>query len=198
MKLLLIPRPESGCACRGFLTFVLLAALSACSSSQIRVHTLVPPPLASENDSSPDAIAVERVSVPPQLNRTELILRKGDSQLLVLESDWWGAPLPEEIRSALATRLEQTTGSEYRTRVWVSVTRFDAIPGQSVWLDADYRLAGNPDLATSALQCSIRRRSESGNTLDSIVLAHQLNIEALAEDIIMAVRNLNAGNPGCP
>lgn len=198
MKLSFIDQSGFESIFKGLLTLLLLAALSACSSPQIRIHTLVPPPQVSETNSNRDAIVVEHVSVPPQLNRTELILRKGNNQLLMLESDWWGAPLPDEIRSALATRLGQTVSADYLTRVWVSVTRFDAIPGQSVWLEADYRLTGNPDLATSELTCSIRNRNNAGNTVNSMVRAHQLNVEALAEDIIATVRSLNAGSPGCP
>ena len=198
MKRSVIERPGFKSGLKGLLSLLLVAALSACSSPQIRIHTLVPPPQVSGIDGDSAAIVVEHVSVPPQLNRTELIIRKGDSQLLILESDWWGAPLPEEIRSALATRLGQTASADYLTRAWVSVTRFDAIPGQSVWLDADYRLAGNPELATSGLTCSIRHRNDAGNTMNSMVRAHQLNVEALAEDIIATVRSLNAGSPGCP
>lgn len=180
------------------LTVSLMVALSACSGPQIRTHTLVPPPQITGTDSNTDAILVEHVSVPPQLNRTEMVLRKGNSQLVILESDWWGAPLPEEIRSALATRLGQAAGSDYPTRVWVTVTRFDAVPGQSVWLDADYRLSGNPDLATSELTCNTRSSHEAGTTVDAMVRAHQLNVEALAKAIVAAVRNLNAGSAACP
>lgn len=198
MKLSLINQPRFRPGFKGLLSLLLLAALSACSSPQIRTHTLVPPPQISETGNNTGAIVVAHVRVPPQLNRTELVVRKGDSQLLILESDWWGAPLPEEIRSALDARLGQAAGADYPTQVWVTVTRFDAIPGQGVWLDADYRLAGNPKLATSGLTCNTRSRNEAGTTVDSLIRAHQLNVEALAEDIIETVRNLNAGNPGCP
>lgn len=198
MKLSAIHQPRLSSYFKKALSVLLVGTLAACSSPQIRTHTLMPPPQVSETDSNTDTIVVEHVRVPPQLNRTELILRQGNSQLLILESDWWGAPLPEEIHSALATRLRQPTGAGYPTRVWVSVTRFDAIPGQSVWLAADYRLAGNPDLATSGLTCSIRHRNDAGNTVNSMVRAHQLNVEALAEDIIATVRSLNATNPLCP
>lgn len=198
MKLSLSNQPRFRPGFKRLLPLLLLAVLSACSSPQIRTHTLVPPPQESESGNNTGAIVVAHVRVPPQLNRTELIVRKGDSQLLILESDWWGAPLPEEIRSALEARLGQAAGADYPTQVWVTVTRFDAIPGQSVWLDADYRLAGNPELATSELTCNIRSRNEAGTTIDSMVRAHQLNVEALADDIIATVRSLKAGSPGCP
>lgn len=198
MKLSLDKQPRFKSRFNILLTVLLMVALSACTTPRIRTHTLVPPPQIVGTGSNIDAIIVAHVSVPPQLNRTEMVLRKGNSQLVILESDWWGAPLPEEIRSALATRLGQAAGSGYPTRIWVTVTRFDAVPGQNVWLDADYRLSGNPDLANAELTCNIRSRNDAGTTIDSLVRAHQLNIEALAEAIVATVRKLNAGDRACP
>lgn len=173
------------------------AGLGGCSSAPIRFHTLVPPP--TERPGNDERIVVENVSVPPQVNRTELVIREDASGLVILESDWWGASLPEEMQSALTARLDGKT-SPNPARVWVTVTRFDAIPGQAAWLDADYRLALYPsgEGESHRMTCSFRTQSKAGDSTTSLVLAQQDNLDALSGQILNAVAQLKKGQADCP
>lgn len=173
------------------------AGLGGCNSAPIRFHTLVPPP--TDGGREGERIVVENVSVPPQVNRTELVIREDASRLVILESHWWGASLPEEIQSALTAHLDGETSPE-PVRVWVTVSRFDAIPGQAAWLDADYRLALYPDSGgeTRRLNCRFRARAQAGGDITSLVLAHQENIDALARRIADTASRFKQGQTTCP
>ncbi|BES70601.1 hypothetical protein RE428_16190 [Marinobacter nanhaiticus D15-8W] len=180
----------------GLLLVGLSLGLVACSSAPIRFHTLVPPPDKSSTAGNRERIVVESVSVPPQVNRTELVVREEASGLVILESDWWGASLPEEIRSALTARLDGPS-TQNPTRAWVTITRFDTLPGRGAWLEADYRLNARQSTDTTTI-CRFRHQSNAGDSITSLVLAHQENLDALAQEIAQGASRLEQRQTGCP
>ena len=85
----------------------LLVWLGGCSSTPNNYHTLVP------NEPMRDSgqhIRVTRVVVPPQVDRPQLVVRQGQSGLAILETEWWGANLVDEFRSALQDQLGGPAG----------------------------------------------------------------------------------------
>ena len=67
-----------------------LLLLTACRSDPIQFHTLTPAQPARGNG---DEIRIEGISVPPQVDRAQIVIRQGNSGLAILETDWWGASL---------------------------------------------------------------------------------------------------------
>ena len=166
----------------------LLIWLSGCSSTPNNYHTLVPAQPAQGNSQH---IMVGRVSLPPQVDRSQLVVRQGASGLAILETEWWGANLVDEFRSALQDMLGgPVAGSTALLRV--DVQRFDSVPGQYGSLDTLWRLK-KP--AEAELTCRTSVQTAADNSITSLVNAHQANLRKLAE----AVRAAAApGRSACP
>lgn len=159
--------------------------LAACRSAPIQYHTLTPtqsPPSARTNAS----ILIEQVSVPPQVDRTQIVIREGDSGLAILETQRWGASLSEELRSALLDSLSGSS-SERKLSLRVEVQRFDSMPGQYALLDAKWYLRNvSTDNKTTSLNCRTTVQRPTGAAIDELVIAHQNNIKRLAAAINQA------------
>lgn len=166
----------------GILCLVILLAGCAGSPS-VQFHTLMPAPGQTlEEEPTVASMQVEQVLVPAFVDRSELVVRQGDTGLVVLSSDWWGATLPEEIRSALIARLALGPGTEDPVRVSVRVTRLDAVPGEGAWLTARYLLVdGN-----NSLRCTTELHTSAGEGIESLVVALQTTVARLADEILAA------------
>ncbi|MDZ3992134.1 PqiC family protein [Pseudomonas sp. Teo4] len=167
---------------------VALAVLAAgCSSTPNNYHTLVPPLPTQEGGTK---VLVERVSVPPQVDRPQLVVRQGQSGLVILETEWWGANLVDEFRSALQDQLGGPVGGSVRSVLRVEVQRFDSVPGQYALLEAVWRLK-RP--GQDELTCRTTVQTPAQASVTSLVSAQQTNLRQLAG----AVRSA-AGQGRCP
>lgn len=164
-------------------------ALCACSSAPNNYHTLVAaqPPQASMQN-----IQVSRVSMPPQVDRPQLVVRQGNSGLAILETEWWGANLVDEFRSALQDQLRGPAAGP-KTLVRVDVQRFDTVPGQYAALEAWWRMK-RPGAAE--ITCRTAVRTPADNSITNLVNAHQANLRKLAEALRRAAAPSSAGCPG--
>lgn len=161
----------------------LLLLLGACRSDPIQYHTLTPAQPSGAARNSGAEIQIESISVPPQVDRPQIVIRQGNSGLAILETQWWGASLSEELRSALVEQLASTS-SGAKVLLRVDVQRFDTVPGQYALLDTKWRLRGD-DNATS-MTCRSTLQTPAGATIDELVAAHQHNLKQLAALILQA------------
>jgi hypothetical protein len=173
--------------------FTLVAALlllTACRSDPIHFHTLTP---AQPARGSGDEIRIEGISVPPQVDRAQIVIRQGNSGLAILETDWWGASLADELRGALVDQLSNAN-PQHKVSLRVDVQRFDSIPGQYGLIDVKWRLrplgAGDNSLVT----CRSTLQTPSGPSIEDLVTAQQNNVKRLAAVISQAA----ATQQGCP
>ncbi|UZE25753.1 PqiC family protein [Pseudomonas sp. B21-056] len=169
------------------LKFTLLAVallLGACRSDPIHYHTLSPAQPTAKPPSSVD-IRVEQVSVPPQVDRPQMVIRQGNSGLAILETEWWGASLADELRSSLEEQLSNPGAPKVLLRV--DVQRFDSVPGQYARMDVQWRLRNLNDEA-HAFTCRNLLQTPAGNTLDELVMAHQNNVRQFVDLIVQAAR----------
>lgn len=180
-------------------------AFTACTSPQVRFHTLMPAPgqhpgKPLEADVQAD-ISVTSVTVPAQVERNELVLRKDASELVVLSSDWWSASLSEEIRSTLVAGFGPGGTDAPRVGLRLQITRFDSVPGEQAWLEARYRVTAQDGGDNSQLSCSAQLRTaasaDNGDTVSALVMAQQENLRLLSEQIMTAASGLATGR-GCP
>lgn len=183
------------------LILAVILALAACASPQVRFHTLMPAPGQAPEMGDGADISITSVTVPAQVDRSELVVRKDASELVVLSSDWWGAPLGEEIRSALVASFGPGGTKAPRVELRLQVTRFDSVPDGQAWLEARYRVTALEGEDNRQLSCSTRLQAPAsaaeGGTVDALVLAQQENIRALASQIMTAASGLAAGR-SCP
>lgn len=164
--------------------------LGACSGAPVTYHTLVPVPM---DQGARSQVRVERVSMPPQVDRPQLVVRQGSSGLAILETQWWGANLVDEFRSALQDQLGGGVGGSGASSVRLDVQRFDSVPGQRALVDARWRLQRAK--AAQSLTCRSIVQTPADNTVDGLVNAHQQNVRKLAELIAMTDRS---GGQVCP
>ena len=82
-----------------------------CTSAPIRYYTLTPPPDKTLPASEITlAIDVRVVHTPPQLNRSELMVRTGPAEVTLLENERWASPVKDEIKDALRLELQRRLG----------------------------------------------------------------------------------------
>ena len=84
------------------------ALLVACASSPpMHYYTLteIPAPsrLAVPENTVP--VRLDRVTIPTELDRSQMVRRVGPTQLQIIENDRWAAPLDETIRRVLSNDL---------------------------------------------------------------------------------------------
>jgi uncharacterized lipoprotein YmbA len=173
-------------------TAVLL--LAACRSDPIQFHTLTPTQSGDHSRTTVGVIQIETISVPPQVDRAQIVIRESNSGLAILETQWWGATLVDELRSALADQLSNSpVQGKYSVRV--DVQRFDSVPGQYALMDVKWRLrsAGTGD--TERLICRSTLQTPSGASIDDLVLAQQNNVKRLAALISQAATRPQANCP---
>jgi len=192
----------------------LAVALAGCSaSSPVRYHTLVAPPSAPAAATAPAAgymIEVLPVTVPPQVDQPQLMLRTGTGQLMAQYSDRWSSALPEEFRDALSDALTRRLGvPDVRVikplgdlpvwRVQVDVQRFESAPGSASVVEATWRVRrAGQDAAAAVPGLLCRSRVDvpvsqaqgdavPGSASDALVRAHQQAVALLGATIASAI-----------
>lgn len=115
------------------------------------------------------AIAIARPSLPPYLERVELVTRTGDGRLEVHEKNLWSEPLDAAIGRVVADNLRRLTGStniqpstnfvarDYSALVEIRIERFDPEPDGSLLLECTWKVQpiGGGDAAPKAFRTII-------------------------------------------
>ena len=176
----------------------MLAAVfvSACGSSAKTYYYTLQTSAASDVAAKPQPyrIAITALSLPEIVDRPQIVLRSGDTQVLISDNHLWGQPLKSEIARNLAAHLTRETGA---TRV--------ILPGQTGYDDAEIKIAidilrfdsvANAD-ATIEANWSVRRKGVdqplNGHTLvreaangagyDALIAAHSRALARLSHAI---------------
>jgi hypothetical protein len=175
------------------LKMTLIAALSllaACRSDPIQFHTLTPAQL-SGNSRNASEIQIESISVPPQVDRPQIVVRQGNTGMAILDTNWWGASLVEELRSALQDQMVNNN-PQRKVSVRLEIQRFDSIPGQYGLIDVKWRLRSGDN---TLMSCRSTLQTPSGPSIEELVAAQQSNVKRLAALISQAATGTR---PGCP
>ncbi|WP_341520190.1 PqiC family protein [Pseudomonas sp. G.S.17] len=177
---------------------MIVLLLAACRSDPVHYHTLTPLHSGAPRSAQVgDSLRIERVMVPPQVDRSQIVIRQGTNELVLLETEWWGASLADEVQSALINELNNRPGGREKMTLRIEVQRFDLVPGQYALLDARWRMrAGqSTDQNSNELICQTILQQPSGAAVEDLVMAQQANLRKLA--IIVSDAN-RAGATRCP
>jgi len=181
--------------CMRFALAWLVSAGAACTSAPIRYYTLTAP----SDEALPAtraalAIDVRVVHTATQLNRSELIIRSGTSEMTLLENERWVSPIKDEIKEAvyveLQRRLSQTEWRPLQAftklSVDIDVQRLEAELGRYALLQASWsgNLSGTGSGGTIAKACTFRAVEEIHGGYAVIVERYQREIVALADAIV--------------
>ena len=124
---------------------------AGCTSDPVHFHSLVPPvaSVATERVSPDVALDLRPVHIPPMADRSELVVRRRDGGVALLEHELWISPLQEELRSALSLELARQLTVHApvsegrglrRITVRVDVQRFEGELGHYALIEADWRI----------------------------------------------------------
>jgi uncharacterized protein len=174
-----------------------------CTSAPIRYYTLTPPPdktlPASETTLSID---VRVVHIPPQLNRAELMVRTGPTEVTLLENERWASPVNDEIKDALRLELQRRLGRVTRLRPEVTrltldidVRHLEAEFGRYALLEASWTLSATGRRSDGArpTTCTFRAGQEIHTGYAEIVEGYQREIAALADAIAAVLTSPASG-----
>lgn len=132
--------------------------LSACGTSQpAKFYTLTSVTFQQPMEKAVSAkknvfIAIGPIEIPEYLNRAEIVTRADQNQLIVAEFDLWGGSIKTDISRVLIENIGfllagdeiavvawKTNMAEYY-RIPIILNRFDAIPGSSLILKAQWAM----------------------------------------------------------
>ncbi len=171
-----------------------LLLLAACRSDPVHYHTLMPAHTGGATHSKVVDIEIESLSVPAQVDRPQVVIRQGNSGLVLLESEWWGASLGEEFRSALLDQLANLN-PQRKLSLRIDILRFDSFPGQYGLIDVTWRLRTTNEVNGASVTCRSILQTPSGGSIEDLALAQQNNVKRLAALIDQAAKGTQQSCP---
>ena len=180
-----------------------------CTSAPVRYYTLTPTPdkTLPASETAP-TIDVRVVHTPPQLNRAELMVRTGPTEVTLLDNEKWASPVNDEIKEALRLELQGRLGRMAGLRpafakltLDIDVQRLEAEFGRYALLEASWSATSS---ATGQRSNDARMRTctfQADEKIDAgyaeMVEGYQREIAALA-DAIVAVLTSSANGIDAP
>ncbi len=176
-----------------------------CTSAPVRYYTLTPPPdktlPASETTL---AIDVRVVHTPPQLNRSELMVRTGPTEVTLLENERWASPVNDEIKDAVRLELQRRLGRMTGLRpdfakltLDIDVQHFEAELGQYALLEASWSAilstTGQRSNGARGTTCTFHADEKIHTGYAGMVEGYQREIAALADAIVAVLTSLSSG-----
>lgn len=144
------------------------------------------------------AVAVGPVSIPPSVDRPQIVVQVSPNQVTVDEFNRWAAPLDDSVARAVAGNLAvllgttdvavaPVTGFVPTHRVTIDVQRFESTPGDGVVVEALWAIR---PAAGGAMRSgrTVAREPVQGGTFDAVAAAHSRALERLSNDIAAAIR----------
>jgi uncharacterized protein len=178
---------------------------AACSSAPIRYYTLSPPSdMSARTAPTRPPIDVRVVHIPPQLNRSELVVRAGPTETALLENERWASPMKDEIKEAVRLELQRRLGGVSALSAMsgsrslelvldIDVQRLEAQLGRYALLEASWRVnfsgAGQPPGGVRVTSCEFGAEEEIHGGYAGMVEGYQREIAALADAIVAVLTN---------
>jgi hypothetical protein len=177
------------------------AVLAACSATPTRFYTIDGVAAASPPAKpSPLAVSVGPVSIPPLVDRPEIVVATTPNEVRLAEAHQWAAPLASQLARALAQNLvvllgapsvtlfPQTSGAEAQFRVAIEVQRFESREGEAASLDAVWTVRRVPDGGSRTGRTTVREPVQAPG-YEALAAAHSRGVAQLSADIAQAVRS---------
>lgn len=187
--------------CRLSLVLALCCAafLTGCGSSAKTYYYTLQPLGQTTSAAKPTtpvvSIAITSLKLPELVDRPQLVLRQGETQVLIDDNHLWGQALKSEILDSLAHHLAQERGAlqvilpgqsgaaEAQYKITVDILRFDSILGAEAILEARWRISGKPDTQPKTGHALVRENASGAVPYDALVAAHRRAVAKLAREI---------------
>jgi uncharacterized protein len=183
----------------GYLRFAVAWLVSVgvgCTSAPVHYYTLAPAPDKTWAVSETTlAIDVRVVHTPPQLNRSELMVRTGPAEVLLLENERWASAVNDEIKDALRrelrrrlSRMTALSPAFSKLMLDVDVQQFEAELGRYALLEASWSATlsatGPPATGARVTACTFQADEKIHTGYAEMVEGYQREIAALADAIV--------------
>jgi uncharacterized lipoprotein YmbA len=177
-----------------------------CTSAPVHYYTLATPPDKTLPASRVSfAIDVRVVHAPQQLNRSELMVRTGPTEVMLLENERWASPVNDEIKDALRLelqrRLSRMTGLRpafTKLTLDIDVQHLEAEYGRYALLEASwsatFSATGERSNGARAATCTFQADEKIHVGYAEIVEGYQRAIAALADAIADALMSPASGS----
>ena len=183
------------------------ALVFGCASPRERLYTLsgaepqaaVTPPTLH--------VLVGPVTIPEAVDRPQLVVRYNTVRLVALEQERWAEPLREAIPRVLSevigstlptasvTRFAAAPATRWDVRLLVNVTRFDAIPGERVIIEAYWQLQVTADRKAPDGRSVIVKAVQGGpQDYDAIVAAQAAGLAEVGAELSQVIAKEAAGS----
>jgi uncharacterized protein len=186
-----------------FRSSLLLAALAGCAPGQpTRYYTLstVAEPAAAPRPGQGLAIGLGPLTLPPYLDRPDIVTRAGANQMRLGDFSQWAEPLEPLLARTMAEDLYALTGASdvipipqrgdlpLDRVVEVDVARFDADEAGEVKLDARWRVyRGDEETPVASGRSQVAEQGAAVPDYDAIVAAMSRAVGQLSAEIAAAV-----------
>ncbi len=184
----------------------LLAALGVgCASPPSHFYTLNPA-AAPGTAAASYSVAVGPVSVPPAVDRPQIVVRLGPNQVAIDDYNRWASPLPNDIGRVVAQNLVSLLGTPLVTvfpqsassgasyRVGIDVLLFESAPGEAATLDAVWTVRSTKD-GQSRSGRTTRREPMPDRSYAALAAGHSRALGRLSGEVAGAIRALEGGGP---
>jgi uncharacterized lipoprotein YmbA len=177
-----------------------------CTSAPVRYYTLTPPPDKTVPATQTTlAIDVRVIHTPPQLNRSELMVRTGPSEVTLLDNEQWASPVSDEIKEAvrreLQRRLGRTTGWQSafaRLTLDIDVQQLEAELGQYALFEASWSATlsatGQRSNGARTTTCTFRADEKIHSGYAGMVEGYQRAIAGLVDAIVAVLTSPASGS----
>ena len=148
------------------------------------------------------SVAVGPVSVPPIVDRPQIVVSMGSNQVRLEEFNRWASPLQSNIARVIAENLTallgttrvtlfpQSTSADAEYRAIIDVLRFDSMPGEAVALEAVWIVRRMKDGKVEGGRTVVREAVQA-NDYEALAAGHSRALARLSDDIANAVRLLD-------
>jgi hypothetical protein len=176
-----------------------------CTSAPVRYYTLTAPPDQTLPASGAAlTIDVRVVHTPPQLNRAELMVRAGPTEVTLLENERWASPVDDEIKDALRLELQRRLGRMSGLRptyakltLDIDVQRLEAEFGRYALIEASWSATlsatGQRSNGERVTTCKFQADEKIDDGYAGIVEGYQREIAALADSIVAVLTSPASG-----
>ena len=187
---------------------VLFVVLSGCGSAPpIHFYQLSALPYSGTEESSSDVdqkkiVGIGPVEIPSYVDRVHMVIRRGETELELLEFDRWAEPLQRNLTRVLVDNLSQLLASDGATvlkwdeglpldyRVRIEVTQLDFTKAGNVSLVTRWIILRKDSQETLAIKTSRFTSSGTPGDYSSLVSEMSRHVESLSREIAESLTSL--------